>query len=116
MRPAHIGYAGRPAERSCCHNVFAYFERLVDPYPEAVPPPAPQRLWDFLWANTQGVRRYVAVMTMLTALIGAFEALLFAFLGQIVDGLSSTAPAQWWPQEKARLFMLAAVLLASPLL
>jgi len=96
--------------------VFAYFERLVDPYPEAVPPPAPQRLWDFLWANTQGVRRYVAVMTMLTALIGAFEALLFAFLGQIVDGLSNTAPAQWWPQEKARLFMLAAVLLASPLL
>ena len=56
--------------------MFAYFERLVDPYPEGVPPPAPQRLWAFLWANTSGVRRYVVVMTALTALIGAFEALL----------------------------------------
>lgn len=116
MRPAHIGYADRLADRSCCHNVFAYFERLVDPYPEAVPPPAPTSLWAFLWANTTGVRRYVAVMTTLTALIGAFEAVLFAFLGQIVDGLSTTEPAKWWPQEQGRLFMLAAVLLASPLL
>ncbi|MEK8034428.1 ABC transporter ATP-binding protein [Ideonella sp. DXS29W] len=96
--------------------MFAYFERLVDPYPEVVPPPAPQRLWAFLWANTTGVRRYVVVMTGLTALIGAFEALLFAFLGHIVDGLSTTEPAQWWPQERERLYLLAAVLLASPLL
>ncbi|WP_374565089.1 ABC transporter ATP-binding protein [Ideonella sp.] len=96
--------------------MFAYFERLVDPYPEAVPPPAPTNLWAFLWANTTGVRRYVVVMTLLTALIGAFEAILFAFLGSIVDGLSTIEPAKWWPQERERLLMLAAVLLASPLL
>ena len=96
--------------------MFAYFERLVDPYPEGVPPPAPRGLWPFIWANTVGVRRYVVAMTALTAVIGAFEALLFAFLGQIVDGLSHTEPTLWWTQERGRLFMLAAVLIASPLL
>ncbi|MGM9487547.1 ABC transporter ATP-binding protein [Ideonella sp. YS5] len=96
--------------------MFTYFERLVDPYPELVPPPAPQGLWPFLWANTTGVRRYVLVMTGLTAVIGAFEALLFAFLGQIVDGLSHTEPARWWTDERGRLLLLAAVLMASPLL
>ncbi len=96
--------------------MFAYFERLIDPYPDVVPPPAPTGLWPFLWANTAGVRRYVGAMTLLTAAIGAFEALLFAFLGQIVDGLSTTAPSRWWADERGRLFMLAAVLLASPLL
>jgi ATP-binding cassette subfamily B multidrug efflux pump len=96
--------------------LFAVFERLIDPYPEAVPPPAPQGLWRFLWDNTRGVRRYVGVMTVLTALIGAFEAALFAFLGQLVDSLSTTAPAAWWAQERTKLLTLAAVLVASPLL
>lgn len=96
--------------------MFAVFERLIDPYPEAVPPPAPHSLWGFLWANTRGVRRYVAVMTALTALIGAFEAVLFAFLGHVVDSLSDTAPALWWQQERTGLLTLAAVLVASPLL
>ncbi|MFZ5548405.1 MAG: ABC transporter ATP-binding protein [Pseudomonadota bacterium] len=96
--------------------MFAVFERLIDPYPEAVPPPAPHGLWGFLWANTRGVRRYVAVMTALTALIGAFEAVLFAFLGHVVDSLAGTAPAQWWEQERTGLLTLAAVLVASPLL
>jgi ATP-binding cassette, subfamily B, multidrug efflux pump len=96
--------------------VFAYFERLIDPYPELVPPPAPKGLWPFLWANTVGVRRYVVVMTLLTALIGAFEAVLFAFLGQLVDGLANTEPARWWSEERSRLFGIAVVLMASPLL
>jgi len=96
--------------------LFAVFERLIDPYPDAVPPPAPRGLWPFIWANTRGVRRYVAVMTALTAVIGAFEALLFAFLGQLVDGLSATSPERWWPEERATLLAVAAVLVASPLL
>ncbi|HJV68205.1 ABC transporter ATP-binding protein [Ideonella sp.] len=96
--------------------MFTYFERLINPYPDAVPPPAPKGLWPFLWANTEGVRRYVLVMTLLTAVIGGFEALLFAFLGQIVDGLAQTEPARWWGEQRTSLLVLAAILLASPLL
>ena len=111
----HIGYARRLVFLQDL-ALFAAFERLIDPYPDTVPPPAPRGLWPFIWANTLGVRRFVAVMTALTAVIGAFEALLFAFLGQLVDGLSATSPERWWPEERAALLAVAAVLVASPLL
>ena len=39
----------------------------------------------FLWACSKGLRAYLLVTTFLTALIGAFEALLFSMMGSIVD-------------------------------
>ncbi len=49
----------------------------------------------------------------MTAAIGAFEALLFAMMGRIVDWLSEVAPAALWQREKGTLLLLAAVLTAS---
>ena len=56
------------------------------------------------------------MLAILTALIGAFEALLFAMLGNIVDWLSKVPPHLLWQQEKRNIILLTAVLLASPLL
>jgi ATP-binding cassette subfamily B multidrug efflux pump len=96
--------------------LFGLFERLVNPYPETAPAPAPQRLLPFLWACTQGMRGYMAAMTLLTAAIGAFEALLFSMLGYVVDRLNALAPAQLWVNEHRTLLLLAGVIIASPLL
>jgi ATP-binding cassette subfamily B multidrug efflux pump len=93
--------------------VFAWFERLVDPYPEAPPAPSPKTLLPFLWACSAGARPYILLMTLLTAAIGAFEALLFAFMGRIVDWLSEVAPADLWAREKGTLMLLAVVLTGS---
>ena len=96
--------------------MFGYFERLVDPYPESEPPPPPKGVFPFIWACTAGVRRFVLGMTLLTAIIGAFEALLFAVLGHVVDWLSHVEPAQLWNQERDKLLLLAAILTLSPIL
>jgi len=93
--------------------VFAWFERLVDPYPATEPATPPAGFWPFMWACTQGLRRFIAAMVLFTAAIGVFEALLFAMLGRIVDWLSAVAPARLWADERNRLLALAAVLLAS---
>ena len=58
--------------------VYRFFENLVDPYPETTPPELPRRLLPFLWTCTRGMRPYIGYMTFGTALIGAFEALLFS--------------------------------------
>jgi ATP-binding cassette subfamily B multidrug efflux pump len=92
---------------------FAAFERLVDPYPDAPPAPPPKGLLPFLWACSQGTRRYILAMTLLTATLGAFEALLFAVLGRIVDWLAVVPPAQLFAREGGTLLMLAGVLVAS---
>jgi ATP-binding cassette subfamily B multidrug efflux pump len=55
-------------------------------------------------------------MTILTAIIGAFEALLFAVMGHVVDWLSHVEPTQLWAQERGKLLLLATLLALSPLL
>ncbi|MFC5474933.1 ABC transporter ATP-binding protein [Paraherbaspirillum soli] len=96
--------------------MFGWFEKLLHPYPDAVVTPPPRGFLPFIWACTKGLRRYIAAMTLLTAACGAFEALLFAMMGRIVDWLSHVQPAMLWSQERNHLLALAGVLVASPVL
>jgi ATP-binding cassette subfamily B multidrug efflux pump len=96
--------------------MFSWFERLVNPFPEAPPEQPPKGFVDFIWAASKGMRGLILLLALFTAIIGAFEALLFAMLGNIVDWLSKVPPDQLWAQEKTSLLILAGILIASPLL
>jgi ATP-binding cassette subfamily B multidrug efflux pump len=96
--------------------LFRYFENLVSPYPDAAPPALPRGFFAFLWACARGVRRYIAAMTLFTALIGVFEAWLFSALGRIVDWLANVQPSLLWIEERGHLLLLAAVLTGSTVL
>jgi len=96
--------------------LFAYFEKLIPPYPDAEPAAPPRGLFPFIWACSRGARRHVLGMMLLTAGIGAFEALLFSMLSHIVDWLGHVPPAQLWTTERAPLLWLTAILVASPIL
>jgi ATP-binding cassette, subfamily B, multidrug efflux pump len=109
LAPLSISIQGPP-------QVFGLFERLVNPYPDTAPPAPPSGLLAFLWACTEGMRRYMLVMTLCTAAIGAFEALLFSMLGHVVDRLGAVQPARLWDSELGSLLLLAGVILCSPLL
>ena len=67
----------------------------------------------FLWACTEGARLYILVLALLSALMSAFEALLFAMLGRIVDWLGSHRPGQLWVEQGPTLALLAGLVLAS---
>ncbi len=90
--------------------MFAHFERLVHPYPDAMPPPPPDRFFPFLWQATKGLRRYLLLVTLFTASIGAFEALLFSMMAHVVDLLGSTPPAELWARHGTTLTLLAVIL------
>ena len=96
--------------------LFRWFENRVDPYPETAPAPAPRGFFAFLWAGTAGLRPFIGAMTLLTATIGAFEALLFAMLGRVVDWLAVVEPARLWDSEGDKLLLLAAIILGSVVL
>ena len=93
--------------------MFRFFEQYVHPYPDAEPAHPPRGLLAFVWHCTRGMRPYIAVMTLATALIGAFEALLFAFLGRVVDWLAAVQPARLWAEHGGTLGLLGVVLVAS---
>lgn len=93
--------------------MFRWFESFVNPYPEAALATPPRSFFAFVLACSQGMRGYIATMTLLTAVIGAFEALLFAMLGRIVDWLAKVEPGRLWSDHGGQLTALFAVLLAS---
>jgi len=93
--------------------VFQRFERLVAPYPEALPPPPPRKLLAFMWRNSEGLRGWLLLLTLLTAAIGAFEALLFSMMAHIIDLLGKTPPASFFSAHGGTLWMLGGVLLLS---
>ncbi len=95
--------------------MFGFFERLVHPYPDGTAPAPARGFIAFVWSCTAGMRPFIVGMTLLTAAIGAFEALLFAMLGAIVDRLGQVDAALLWARERGTLLLLAAILLASPL-
>ena len=96
--------------------LLRFFETRIDPYPEGTPADLPQRLLPFLWACTRGMRSYIALMTLGTAIIGAFEAWLFSALGHIVDWLAKVEPARVWDRGRPALIVLGGLLLASTLI
>ncbi len=93
--------------------MFKWFENLAKPFPEALISTPPTQFWAFAWGCTAGLRPYLLAMTLLTALMGAFEALLFAMMGKVVDWLASIPPAELWPREGTHLTWLVIILLAS---
>ena len=95
--------------------MFRFFERLVSPYPDQAPS-LPRGFFHFLWACAHGARRYIAAMTLFTALIGVFEALLFGMLGRVIDWLSRVQAPRWWIEERTHLLLLGAILFGSTVL
>ena len=95
--------------------MFRRFERLVETYPDTPPATPPRAFFAFLWQSTEGLRPYILLMTLCTAVIGAFEALLFAMLGKLVDWLTRIEPAQLWATERDNFLLLIGVLAVSPL-
>ncbi|MGA2552681.1 MAG: ABC transporter ATP-binding protein [Burkholderiaceae bacterium] len=94
--------------------MLAWFESFVDPYPEAESSTPPVGFFAFLWFCSRGLRRYILAMTLLTAAIGVFEAMLFSMLGRVVDWLGQVTPSRLFVDERNHLIFLAAILLASP--
>ena len=96
--------------------MLSFFEKRVDPYPEGDPATPPQGFAAFLWSATQGMRPLILGMTLCTAAIGMFEALLFAMLGNVVDWLTQTPVDELWERQRTNMLLLGGILLASPLL
>jgi ATP-binding cassette, subfamily B, multidrug efflux pump len=93
--------------------MFTRFEHFVNPFPEEEIVTPSKLFWPFIWQCTQGLRPYIFGMTILTALIGGFEALLFAMMGKVVDKLSVIAPTSIWQENRHVLWILALILLSS---
>ena len=93
--------------------MLGYFERLLPPYPPAEPGLPPKGFLAFVWTASEGLRGYVAAMALLSAATSAYDALLFAMLGRVVDWLGGVQPDQLFQQRGPVLALLGVILVAS---
>jgi ATP-binding cassette subfamily B multidrug efflux pump len=93
--------------------VFAWFEKQINPYPEDSPKQPPRGFFQFVWSATRGMRHFILMMAILTAMIGIFEAWLFSMMGRVVDWLGQIPPQDLWRTQGHSLLLLGGILLAS---
>ena len=92
--------------------MLRFFENLINPFPDLnrehpqaqIPPTS---FWGFVRYSMQGMGKPFGAMVVLTAIVAVLEALLFGFLGRIVDWLSSVPPAELWQREGKTMLLLA---------
>lgn len=96
--------------------MFKWFETRINAFPAQEISIPPSKFFAFVWSATEGMRGYLLAMTVLTAIIGGFEAILFAMMGRVVDWLNKTEPQLLWLNHQDHLLTLGAILLVSPLL
>jgi ATP-binding cassette subfamily B multidrug efflux pump len=97
--------------------MFTFFENLIKPFPPEMPARPPATLWAFCWHYTRGVWPWIIVMAVLVALAAVVEVFLFAFLGNIIDWLTTADKATFLEHEGGKLILIGAVaLLALPLI
>ena len=96
--------------------LFRFCENRLSAFPDTpMPLPSPRDgLLKFLWACTTGLRGWLLLFVILSAGIGVYEAMLFAWIGNIVDWLGIYTPAMLWAEKGDMLLLMLAVMLASP--
>jgi ATP-binding cassette subfamily B multidrug efflux pump len=97
--------------------MFAFFEKLIDPFPAAEPEQPPSTLFAFCWHYTRDIWPFIAATTVLIALISGVQVLIFSFMGNVVDWLATAERATFLQNEGGKLAMMGFVIIvALPLL
>lgn len=97
--------------------LFRFFETRLPAFPETpMPLPSPRDgMLKFMWACTKGLRGWLLLFMILSAGIGIYEAMLFAWIGNIVDWLGVYTPQNLWVEKGDMLLLILAVMILSPL-
>lgn len=96
--------------------MFKHFENLLNPFPEDFLVTPPKTLLPFIWSCTKNLRWLILYMALLTGFIGGFEAILFSYMGSLVDLLNHSSRNDFWSQHFSMLLSASLILILSTIL
>ena len=76
--------------------MLAFFEKLVDPFPAAVPDKPPRSLFGFLWHYSKPIAPHLVFVSLTAAAFALLEVALFGFLGNLVDFFADANRETFW--------------------
>ncbi|VEI78358.1 Putative multidrug export ATP-binding/permease protein SAV1866 [Mannheimia haemolytica] len=80
-------------------KLFQWFEARVETYPNEMPRTPKSGLIPFIYDATKGMRFYILLLTVLVAAVGIIEAVLFRFMGDLVDWVNKYSPTELWAEK-----------------
>lgn len=86
------------------NKIFSWFENRLNPYPDQSPKTPENGLFRFIWSSIDGMKGWILLLAVLTIGNGVMEAMLFQFIGLLVDWLGAYTSTTLW-QEKGHLLM-----------
>ena len=95
------------------HKIFSWFESRIETYPDSTPKTPDQGLWRFIWSSMEGVRVWVCILAIFTVGTGIMEALLFQFMGKVIDWLGVYTPQTLWQEKGWALIGMVVLMLFS---
>ncbi|MFO7287895.1 MAG: ABC transporter ATP-binding protein, partial [Gammaproteobacteria bacterium] len=97
--------------------MFRFFETLVDPFPPGEPREPPRKLLPFLLHISRPVLPWLALMSVLTALVSVAEVALFGYIGSLVDWLADADRGSFLAEHGKGLALVAlAIAIGLPML
>ncbi|MBC8037882.1 MAG: ABC transporter ATP-binding protein, partial [Rhizobiales bacterium] len=88
---------------------FHWFESRVDPFPPERPVQPPAGLLPFAWYFTRPFLGLLIASVLLSAVIAFIEVYLFAFLGNLVDLVTTADRANFWQTHGVWLALMGAL-------
>jgi ATP-binding cassette, subfamily B, multidrug efflux pump len=88
---------------------FKWLEGRVDSFPNLPPPMPAKSTWGFIRFYARPFYPLLIVGFLLSVIIAILEVRVFAFLGTIVDTLSSAKPETFWTDNKTKLLVFGAL-------
>lgn len=95
------------------NRIYSWFENRLNPYPDEMPDVPRNGLIKFIWSCMDGMKGWILLLTILVVGIGVMEAVLFQFMGILVDWLAQYSPQQLWQEKNIQLLAMAGLLLFS---
>jgi ATP-binding cassette subfamily B multidrug efflux pump len=92
-------------------GLFGWFERRLNPYPLGEPEEPPKGLLAFCLHYSQGAKKYLALMAFTSAAIAVGEVMLFSFIGDVVNWLSSADRSTFLETDGWKLVGMGVVIL-----
>ncbi|MEZ5894440.1 MAG: ABC transporter ATP-binding protein [Parvularculaceae bacterium] len=86
--------------------MFSWFEKRLEPFPAGESDAPPKTFAAFCWHYVRDSWPWLAAMSLLAALIAVGEAMIYGFLGKLVDWLTGADPQTFLAQEGEKLILI----------
>ena len=97
------------------NRLFEWFENRINPYPETDPVPPKKGLLPFIFSGLDGLKIYLFFLVILTAGVGVFEAILFKFVGSLVDWMGKYNVHELWTEKSGAIITMLILVMIFPL-